>query len=216
MNFASLATRTVSKLAWPTVVFLIFVLVVFAGIRLIDTFGGYAGDDIFVTRYLQHPIIAVIHMFCGITFILFAPFQFSAKIRSRNIGQHRMMGRFLVVCALLSGIYGMVSLVALPVFGGFPSVTAGWLFGTTFLLCILRALWCARNKLIAAHREWMIRTLALALGVATQRVFIFIFMFTSGYRFDEIFGPALWLGFSMNLLTAEIWINLSRTKRQYD
>jgi hypothetical protein len=59
----------------------------------------------------------------------------------------------------------------------------------------------------------MIRTLAIALGVATQRVFIFIFMFTSGYSFDEIFGPALWLGFSINLLAAEIWINLSRTKR---
>jgi len=213
MSFGSLATRTVSKLTWPAVVFLIFVLVVFAAIRLIDTFGGYAGDDIFATRYLQHPVIAAIHVFCGITFILFAPFQFSAKIRSRNIGLHRLMGRVLVVCALVSGIYGMVSLVVLPVFGGFPSATAGWLFGTIFLFCILRALWCARSKLIAAHREWMIRTLAIALGVGSQRVVIFIFMFTSGYSFDEIFGPALWLGFSMNLLAAEIWINLSRTKR---
>jgi threonine/homoserine/homoserine lactone efflux protein len=74
MGFGSLATRTVSKLTWPAVVFLIFVLVVFAGIQLFDTFGGYAGDDIFATRYLQHPVIAAIHIFCGVTFILFAPF----------------------------------------------------------------------------------------------------------------------------------------------
>jgi uncharacterized membrane protein (DUF373 family) len=121
------------------------------------------------------------------------------------------MGRVLVVCALVSGIYGMVSLVVLPVFGGFPSATAGSLFGTIFLFCILRALWCARSQLIAAHREWMIRTLAIALGVATQRVFIF--MSTSDYHFEVIFGPALWLGFSINLLAAEIWINLSCTTR---
>ncbi|MFT5571599.1 MAG: hypothetical protein ACI9FR_000518 [Cryomorphaceae bacterium] len=213
MSFDHLSKRTVSKLTWPVVVFLIIVLVVFTGIRVWDTFGGYTGDDLFETRYLDHPIISVIHMFCGITFLLFAPFQFSAKIRARNIRRHRMMGRVLVVCALVSGVYGIVSVVALPVFGGLSSASAGWLFGSIFLFCIMRALWCARNKLIAAHREWMIRTLAIALGVASQRVFIFVFMFASGFSFEEIFGPALWLGFGINLMVAEIWINLSRTKR---
>ena len=208
----NLVKSTASKLTWPIVGFLIFVLVVFAGIRVWDTFGGYTGDDLFEIRYLDHPIISAIHMFCGITFILLAPFQFSAKIRNRNRSLHRLMGRFLVACALVSGIYGIVSIFALPVFGGLASASSGWLFGVTFLFCIVRALWCARNKLIPAHREWMIRTLAIALGVASQRVFIFVFMFTSGYSFEQIFGPALWLGFSINLLIAEIWINLSRAK----
>ncbi|MFT4994057.1 MAG: putative membrane protein [Paraglaciecola sp.] len=213
MSFHNLAKRIVNKVTWPVVMCLIFVLVVFAGMRVWNTFGGYAGDDLFETRYQDHPVISAIHMFCGITFLLFAPFQFSAKIRDRNIAGHRLMGRVLVVCALVSGIYGILSIVALPAFGGLSTASSAWLFGIIFLFCIMRALWCARNKLIAAHREWMIRTLSIALGVASQRVFIFVFMFTSGYTLEEIFGPALWLGFGINLLFAEIWINLGRTKR---
>lgn len=213
MNLNNIAIKTGNKLTWPIVGFLVFVLIVFAAVRVVETVGGYSGDDIFKLRYLDHPIISGIHMFCGITFIVLAPLQFSAKIRNKNRKLHRQLGRVLVACALVSGTYGLASIVALPVFGGFASETAAWLFGSMFLFCLLRALWCARNKLFAQHREWMIRTLAIALGVATQRVLIFIFMVTSGYSFDEIFGPAQWLGFSLNLIIAEIWITLSRVKR---
>lgn len=213
MSFGSKAGRVGAKLTWPVVIFLVIVLLVFAGIRMFETFGGYSGDDPFKTRYLDHPIISTIHMLCGVVFILLAPLQFSAKIRRTYIKLHRWLGRVLVVCALVSGIYGILSVSALPVFGGLPSETAAWLFGPIFLFCILRAVWCVRTKQIALHREWMIRTLAIALGVATQRVLIFILLFASGYSFEQVFGPAQWLGFSINLMVAEIWINLTRSKK---
>lgn len=213
MSFSSTYKRVGEKLTWPIVGILVAVLVVFAGLRGYETLSGYSGDDIFKLRYLDHPIISAIHMICGITFILFAPLQFSKKLRTKRRNLHRQMGRVLMICAMISGLYGIVSIVALPVFGGFASATAAWLFGPLFIICIARSFWCIRRKMVAQHREWMIRALSIALGVATQRVLIIMFMITSGYDFEEIFGPAQWLGFSLNLLLAEIWINLSRTKR---
>ena len=75
----------------------------------------------------------------------------------------------------------------------------------------MRAWWCARNKKIAQHREWMIRALSIGLGVGTQRLILAIFI-VNGYGMSEGFGPALWLGFGLNMVVSEIWINLSRMK----
>jgi hypothetical protein len=52
------------------------------------------------------------------------PLQFSKKIRYKNIGLLRKLGRFLVICALISGIYGIVTTIVLPIFGGLASETA--------------------------------------------------------------------------------------------
>ena len=53
----------------------------------------------------------------------------------------------------------------------------------------------------------------MGLGVGTQRLVLLILMTTTDYSFEEVFGSGLWLGFSINLLIAEVWINMSRTKR---
>jgi len=62
------------------------------------------------------------------------------KFRSKNRDLHRKLGRFLLVCALISGLYGIISLIVLPVFGGLASDTAGWFFGTLFVVSIIRVL----------------------------------------------------------------------------
>lgn len=200
------------KTGWAIVLLLILILIVFAVKRSVDTYSGVSHEGIFELRYLEHPVITALHMFCGMAFIILAPLQFMQRIRSKRLGLHRKLGKFLVFCALVSGVYGMVSLVALPAFGGLASETAGWFFGPIFVFSILRAFWYVRNKMIAQHREWMIRAFALGLGVGTQRILLFLFLTLTGYGFEESFGPALWMGFSINLLVAEIWINLTRRK----
>ena len=215
VNIGKAAQSAGNKLGWPLVVLLILVLLVFASIRAFDTYAGHADNELFETRYLEHPIVAGIHILSGILFVLFAPFQFNTRLRTKHLSVHRWMGRVLVLCALVAGLYGLISAVVLPVFGGLASETASWFYGLLFLFSLFRAFWCIRGKQIALHREWMIRTFALALGVGTQRVLIFIFLMSSGYSFEQVFGPTLWLGFSINLLVAEIWINLSRTKKPF-
>ena len=60
------------------------------------------------------------------------------------------------------------------------------------------------RKEVRQHREWMIRTFSLAMGVATVRVFLILLRPVMG------FGASFWLGFSVNLVVAEAWINHTR------
>ncbi|MFT6407157.1 MAG: putative membrane protein [Arenicella sp.] len=201
------------KIGWFLVSTLILVLVTFAIKRAIDTYTGMAHEDLFELRYLEHPVVTALHMLSGILFIALAPLQMIKKVRIKRLSLHRRLGRVLVVCALISGIYGLVSTVVLPVFGGLASESAGWFFGPLFIFAILRAFWCARNKKISLHREWMIRAFALGLGVGTQRIILIILISSTGYSFEQSFGPALWLGFGLNLLIAESWINATRNTK---
>jgi uncharacterized membrane protein len=201
------------KIGWFLVASLILLLIVFAIKRSFDTYTGMVQPNLFELRYLEHPIVTALHMLSGILFISLAPLQFITKVRSKRLELHRRLGRVLVCCALVSGAYGLISTIALPAFGGLPSEAAAWFFGPLFLFAIVRAFWCARNKKITQHRQWMIRAFALGLGVGTQRIILIILMISTGYSFEESFGPALWLGFGLNLLVAESWINATRNTR---
>jgi uncharacterized membrane protein len=202
----SISMRT----GWCLVILLIVVLISFAIKRAVDTYTGISHENIFELRYLEHPLITALHMLSGIMFITLAPLQFTKKLRLKNLDLHRKLGRVLIVCALISGIYGLIATVALPAFGGLASEASAWFFGPIFIFSILRAFWCAKNKKITQHREWIIRAFALGLGVGTQRVILIVLMISSGNSFEASFGPALWLGFGLNLVIAEIWINTTR------
>ena len=66
------------------------------------------------------------------------------------------------------------------------------------------------RKEVSQHREWMIRTFSLAMGVATVRVFLILLQSLMGLSQEESFGASFWLGFSVNLVVAEAWINHTR------
>ncbi len=195
------------KVGWAFVSLLILVLVVFAFKRSVDTFSGQIHEAVFELRYLEHPWISALHMLSGIAFICLAPLQFVTRIRLKRLSLHRRLGRVLVVMALISGVYGIAASLAFPAFGGLASETAGLFFGPLFIFAIVRAFLYARAKEIKAHQRWMIRAFALGLAVGTQRVLLILLMVFTSSNFEESFGPALWLGFSINLLIAEAWIS---------
>ena len=176
------------KVGWAFVSLLILVLVVFAFKRSVDTFSGQIHEGVFELRYLEHPWISALHMLSGIAFICLAPLQFVTRIRLKRLSLHRRLGRVLVVMALISGVYGIAASLAFPAFGGLASETAGLFFGPLFIFAIVRAF-------------------ALGLAVGTQRVLLILLMVFTSSNFEESFGPALWLGFSINLLIAEAWIS---------
>ena len=59
------------------------------------------------------------------------------------------------------------------------------------------------RKEVSQHREWMIRTFSLAMGVATVRVFLILLQSLMELSQKESFGASFWLGFSVNLVVAE-------------
>lgn len=49
-------------------------------------------------------------------------------------------------------------------------------------------------KAIGAHREWMIRVFAIALGVATIRAVAGIGQAVTGGTLEDVFALSFWLG----------------------
>ena len=161
-------------------------------------------------RYVQHPWVPLLHIVPGLLFLTLAPLQFVARIRKWRIGLHRGLGRILAICAATSGLFALVANFRFPAFGGISTQSATVFFGAIFLLSLTKALRHIRKKEVALHREWMIRTFALATGTATVRVFLTLLPVLSGLGLEEVFGASFWLGFGVNLLVAEVWINHTR------
>jgi hypothetical protein len=66
-----------------------------------------------------------------------------------------------------------------------------------------------KARRIRQHREWMIRGYALGLGIATFRVLLVILRL-SGVPFVEAWDTVMSLSFTINVLVAEWWINVTR------
>ncbi len=99
-------------------------------------------------------------------------------------------------------------------FGNFSSSVAVTFGSVLFLFSIGRAYALIRLRQVKLHREWMIRSYALGLGIATFRLLLPILMLPPlGASFMDAWDTVTWLGFTINLLVAECWINLTRTKK---
>lgn len=166
--------------------------------------------DAFDVRYVRHPWIALLHMVPGLLFLTLAPLQFIARIRERRIGFHRGLGRVLAPCAAVSALFALAANFRFPAFGGISTQTATVFFGALFLFSLAKAIHHIRKKEVRLHQEWMIRTFALAMGVAGIRIYIALFLAISDFKFEEVFGTTFWLGFGTSLLVAEVWINHTR------
>ena len=97
--------------------------------------------------------------------------------------------------------------------GGPNESAATTLFAIVFLFSLSKAYEHVRKRRFALHREWMIRAFAVGFAVATIRPIVGIFFATSRLTHltpHDFFGTAFWLGFTIQLMVAEIWINYTR------
>lgn len=198
---------------WFMLILSTIVLVVFAVLRLADMTAQPPPIDAFGIRYAQHPWVALLHIIPGIAFLVLVPLQFVERIRRRNIRFHRWLGRVLAVCAAVSGIYALAAAFLFPAYAGIVTQSATVFYGVIYLVALAKAIHHIRRKRTRLHHEWMIRLVALAMGVATIRLYILIFTALMGFSFDEVFGASFWLGLSTNFVVAEIGINYARNRR---
>ncbi len=158
-----------------------------------------------------HPVLTFVHIIPGALFVILAPLQFIPKIRSRYLWFHRWSGRVLVVLGLIIGISALIMSFTAAI-GGANETAATTVFAILFLVSLVKGLYHIRRHEVALHREWMIRMFAIALAIATIRPIVAMFFIFSKLSPHEFFGIAFWLGFTIQLLVAEIWINYTRTK----
>jgi len=131
------------------------------------------------------------HGVFGAVVLLFAPFQFSDRMRKRFTRAHRVMGRMYVVGALLLAPMGAYiqyyqeRMGAPRSFSVLGAVDAAMLMGTTIIAFVF-----AFRRKIALHRQWATRSYALAL------------VFIAG-RF--VMGVTGWETLGIEIVQAIIW-----------
>ncbi|KGN34420.1 hypothetical protein N802_12830 [Knoellia sinensis KCTC 19936] len=200
-----------------TVAGLLVIMLVFIAIRVTTDWphilAGTAPDDDFAERYVAHPWTAYLHIGLGLVYLLGAPFQLAARIRTRHYTLHRRLGRVLLACGLGSGAAALVFGVLHP-WGGPLEAAAALVFGSWFVLCLVRAFLAIRGGAVAQHRRWMVRAFAVGLGVASIRIWVGLFtaviMATSGadrtLPDPFTFGVAFWLGLGTHVAVGEWWL----------
>ena len=212
--------RTLVRFLWTTVIFLAFIGLAVAARRSIAllkpgtlsaTNNPAAGLD---THFANHRTLTLAHILPAMLFMVLGPLQFVRSLRSKYPQFHRWSGRIFLTASAVVGMTGLTMAFGKTI-GGVDEKAAITLFGTFFLVALTKALWHALRREFAQHREWMIRGYAIGLAVATIRPIMATFFAAAllrGYTPEpkEFFGTAFWIGFTLQMIAAEMWINHTR------
>ncbi len=148
--------------------------------------------------FFTHVFTAPLSLVAGFT-------QFSKRIRNRLPMVHRWSGWLYVISVLafaapsgfVMGIYANGGLLAQI---AFCSLGVFW-----FIFTILAVRRAAQHDFMA-HRAWMIRSFALALSAITLRAWKFVLVGLFHPRPMDVYIWIAWLGWTLNLIVAEIII----------
>ena len=130
-------------------------------------------------------------------------FQFSAGLRRRKIGWHRTAGRLLVPVGMVVVLSALWMTLFYPRSdGGDLLYVFRLLAGSGMAVSLILGVTAVRRRDIKAHRAWMIRAYAIALGAGTQ---VFTLSIGEAILGASDLGTALGqgAGWTMNLAFAE-------------
>jgi len=156
-------------------------------------------------RMTASPLPVVVHVLSAVPYAVLGAFQFSSHLRRRHPGWHRSTGRVVVVLGLAVAFSALWMATFYPRQPGTGELAHVFrlAFGSGMALCIVLGFVAIRRGDVGAHRAWMTRAYALALGAGTQVV-------TQGVA-GPLFGTstlttdlALGAGWVINLAAAEL------------
>ncbi len=104
------------------------------------------------------------HTLCGVIALLAGPMQFSSHLRQRHLKFHRILGRVYVLCVFVGSFTGIALAAGRPGLPGTSMQAAAW------IVCTTAAFVTARNRQIAQHRQWMVRSYAVTFTFVSSRV----------------------------------------------
>lgn len=168
----------------------------------------------FDRSFRTHRAVTYLHVIPGAIFLALAPLQFSSRIRTRYSRLHRVMGRVLMICALITAAAGLFFGLFMP-YGGFDEALAIAIVGGALFIAVSRGFFAIRSGNVAVHREWMLRAFALGLGISTVRV-VAAALDLSGIEATprQMFVVSIWSGWTLTLAVTEIWIRYTRARNR--
>ena len=207
------STRSTGRWVPFALVALVLVPAFFGSLRLVELAGGPTLIPA-SPRFAASPVPVVVHIISALAYAILGAFQFSAALRRRRPGWHRMAGRVLVLLGLAVAFSALWLTQFLPRQPGTGELAYVFrlAFASGMTASIMFGFTAIRRGDVARHRAWMTRAYALALGAGTQ-------VFTLGIG-PAVFGPsvlthdlslgAAWL---INLAIAEYVIRRTVSRR---
>ena len=215
-------SRPLLRFLWSAVIFLAFLGVAVATRRAVvllrpslATAGAARNPAAQLdAHFAAQRALTLAHVIPAMLFMILGPLQFVKRLRAKHPRIHRWSGRVFLLSSGVVGITGLRMALGKTI-GGLDEKAAILLFGTFFLVALAKALWHAMHRQFAQHREWMIRGYAIGLAVATIRPIMGMFFAGAIARGhvpqpSEFFGTAFWIGFTLQMIAAELWINCTR------
>ena len=169
-----------------------------------------AGGPPFDGGFARHPFITFLHILPGALFMILGPMQFMPGIRRGNIVFYRRSRNIFIAVSYIVGISALLMSFVISPIGGMNEAAASSFYAIYFLIALSLAWRQMLKGREMLYREWMIRAFAIGLAIATVRPIMALFFAFSGLPPQVFFGTAFWIGFTLHLIAAEIWINYTR------
>lgn len=173
------------------------------GVLAVAQYAHYdpATDTRTTVNFATHPIAIVLHAIGASFAPLFGLLQWSTRIRRRWPALHRWLGRAYLVGGVAIG--GAAAFwLSFFAYGG-PVVRAGMsAVAAIWMVSSAKAFVAIRAGDVASHRRWMMRSVALALGGVTLRIYLPL-LAAAGVDFLTAYRMAAWGSWLPNLAIAE-------------
>lgn len=151
-------------------------------------------------------VLTLFHIVPALFFILLLPLWFVQGVR-RNPSLLRNLTLAIFVLGAIIGITAI--LMSFHPVGGINESSASLLFDGLFLFSLARSAVLFLQHRPQLHRTWMMRAIAVLLGIATTRPIMGIFFATQRITHlqpQQFFGTAFWLGFSITYIAGEAYL----------
>jgi hypothetical protein len=152
--------------------------------------------------FASHAALTLAHIIPALAFVLVAPFVVFRESVPLN-----WSGRLIFPLGLIVGVTAYA--MSVDSVGGWIERSAVLLFNSLFLYSLFRAYGYRRKHDPARERRWLLRAIAILLGIATTRPVMGVFFATSPLTHlapHQFFGIAFWIGFSINTVVFELWV----------
>jgi hypothetical protein len=159
--------------------------------------------------FVSHAALTWTHILCAVAFVALLPFLFW----NRTSGSRALERGFFVL-----GYTVAVTAYAMSVYavGGWLERAAVLFFNTLFVVSLMQASLFVRRADALAKRRWILRAVAILLGIATTRPVMGVFFATAPLTHlspRQFFGIAFWIGFSLNTVVMELWLRSSTAEK---
>lgn len=160
--------------------------------------------------FQTHTALTYLHILTALVFLCVLPLIFWHRTQQSAVLRktYYTLGAVVALTAYAMSVYSV---------GGWVERAAVLFFNTLFLVTLAISFHAWRTGKIAAERRWTLRSAATVLGIATTRPVMGVFFATARLTHwtpHQFFGPAFWIGFSINVIVMELWLSKHVTQTE--